>query len=68
MKKLSDTLGLVNPRNMEETRKWKEQKQAEGASMAAAIANTEMKEYVVPIRENKTKRKEISLEDGLFDD
>ena len=68
MKKLSETLGLVNPRNMEETRAWKEKKKAEGASIAAAVANTQMKEYIVPIRENKSKRKETSLEDGLFDD
>jgi hypothetical protein len=68
MKKLSETLGLVNPRNMEETRAWKEKKKAEGASLAAAVANTQMKEYIVPVRENKSKKKETSLDDGLFDD
>lgn len=68
MKKLSESLGLVNPRNMEDMRKWKEQKKAEGSSLAAAVANTEMKEYIVPIRENNKKKKEISLDDGLFDD
>ena len=67
MKKLSETLGLVNPRNMEETRRWKEKKAAEGTSLAVA-ANTEMKEYIVPIRENNSKQKEISLDEGLFDD
>ena len=56
------------PINMEDMRKWKEQKKAEGSSLAAAVANTEMKEYIVTIRENNKKKKEISLDDGLFDD
>lgn len=68
MKKLSETLGLVNPKNMEETRKWKEKKKAEAASIVAAVAHTPMKEYIVPIRENNSKQKEISLDEGLFDD
>lgn len=65
---LSESLGLINPRNMEECRKWKETKKAQGASIAAAIANTEMKEYIVPIRENTKERPRTQLDDGLFDD
>ena len=53
---------------MEEMRKWKEHKKAEGASIAAAIANTEKKEYIVPVRENTKQKHVTSLDEGLFDD
>lgn len=68
MKVLSESLALVKPSMMEETRKWKERKKAEGASIAAAIANTEIKEYIVPVRENTKEKHITSLDDGLFDD
>lgn len=68
LKKLSETLVLVTPQLMEETRQWKEQKKAAGSGIAAAIANTTMKEYIVPIRENNKEEEEISLDDGLFDE
>lgn len=68
LKRLAESLTLVNPKSMEETKKWKDKKAAQGSSIAAAIANTQMKEYFVPIRENKTERPKTNLEDGLFDD
>ena len=68
LKKLSETLVLIKPPLMEEMRQWKAKKAAEGSSLAASIAHTEMKEYVVPIRENTSTKEEISLDDGLFDE
>jgi len=65
---LTESLGLVAPWSMEKTREWKKEKQAQASSIAAAIANTPMKEYIVPVRENLSKKKEINLDDGLFDD
>jgi hypothetical protein len=67
LRKLSETLVLVTPANVEKMRKWKKFKEGQASSLVAAIANTETKEYVVPIAEHKVK-KEISLEDGLFDE
>lgn len=66
--KLSETLVLVTPQSMERMRRWKARKDAESASIVAAIANTEMKEQVVKVAENKKEQKEISLDDGLFND
>ena len=68
MNKLSESLGLVNPRSMEETRQWKIKKKAEAASLAAAIANTEVVEHIVPLKENHYKRPTTNIDDGLFDD
>lgn len=67
-KKLSESLYFVKPDMMEKTRAWKNQQAAKASSFAAAIANTETREYVVPVRENKKKRVETQLDDGVFDD
>lgn len=67
MNKLKESLGLVNPRNMAEMKKWRAQKKAQAGSLAAAIASTETKEYIVPIRENTKKREEINLDDALLE-
>jgi len=66
--KLTESLALVNPKSMAQTKSWKADKQARAGSIAAAIANTETHEYVVPIQEKKKEKKEINLDDGLFDD
>lgn len=68
MGKLAESLALINPRSMTEMKRWRAYKKAQASGIAASIANTEMKEYTVPIQENKSKKKEISLDDGLFDD
>ena len=68
MNKLKESLGLVNPRSMENMKKWRAMKKGQASGIAAAIANTQIIENKVRIRENTTKRKEINLEDGLFDD
>ena len=65
---LAESLGLVGPRSMNNMKAWRADQKARAGSIAAAIANTEMKEYIVPIRENKTHKKEINLEDALLDD
>ena len=67
MNKLKESLGLVNPRSMNNMKAWRADKKARASSIAAAIANTEMKEYVVPVRENTKKRKEINLDDALLE-
>ncbi len=67
MDKLTESLTLINPRSMEEMKKWRAVKKAQAGGIAASIANTEMKEYIAPVRENRTKKKEINLDDALLD-
>ena len=68
MNKLKESLGLVNPRNMAKMKAWRASKKAQAGSLVAALVNTETREYVVPVRENKKKRKEINLDDALLED
>lgn len=68
MKKLVESLVLVNPRSVEGMKQWKTRNRAQASGIAAAIANAPTKEYIVPIKENNSKKKEINLDDGLFDD
>ena len=65
--KLSESLALVGPRSMANMKAWRADRQARAGSIAAAIANTETHEYVVPIKENTSKKKEINLDDALLD-
>lgn len=65
--KLSESLALINPQSMEKMKSWKAVQQGRAGSIAAAIANTYTKEYVVPIRENTHKREEINLDDALLE-
>ena len=67
MDKLKESLGLVGPRSMANMKAWRADKKARASSIAAAIANTETKEYIVPVRENKKKRAEINLDDALLE-
>ncbi len=64
---LKESLGLVGPRSMSNMKTWKNEQKAKASSIAAAIANTETKEYIVPVRENTTKKKEINLDDALLE-
>ena len=64
---LSESLVLVGPKSMAQMKSWKADQKARASSIAAAIANTETKEYVVPIKENTKKREEINLDDALLD-
>ena len=65
--KLTESLALVGPKSMTNMKSWRAFKKAQAGGIAAAIANTEMKEYLAPVRENKTKKKEINLDDALLD-
>ena len=65
--KLTESLALVNPRSMANMKAWKADRQARASSVAAAMAVTETKEYVVPVQENNTKKKEINLDDALLE-
>ena len=65
--RLNESLGLVNPRNMANMKAWRADRQARAGSIAAAIATTETKEYIVPIKENTHKKEEINLDDALLD-
>lgn len=65
--KLTESLALVSPRSMANMKSWRATKQAQAGSIAAAMANTETKEYIVPIRENNNKREKINLDDALLD-
>ena len=64
---LSESLVLVNPKSMAQMKIWRTNKKAQAGSIAAAIASTETKEYIVPIKENTKKREEINLDDALLD-
>lgn len=66
--KLAESLVLVNPHSMAEMKQWKAGKRALAGNIAATIVNTQMNEVKVAVRENKTKKEEINLDDGLFDD
>jgi hypothetical protein len=64
---LSESLVLVGPKSMAQMKAWRADQKARASGIAAAIAHTEMKEYVVPIKENKKKKEEINLDDALLD-
>ena len=68
MNKLKESLGLVNPRSMANMKAWRADKKARAGSITAAVSTMETKEYIVPIQERKKVKKEINLDDGLFDD
>lgn len=65
--KLSESLVLVNPKSMANMKSWRAMKQAQAGSIAAAMTNTNTREFIVPIRENTSKKEEINLDDALFD-
>ena len=67
MNKLAESLALVNPRSMTNMKSWRAFRKAQASGIAASIANTEMREYIAPVRENKTKKKEINLDDALLE-
>ena len=52
---------------IEEMKKWKKNRAAQGSGMAAAILNTQITEAKVKVRENNEKRKEINLDDALLE-
>lgn len=65
--KLAESLALVNPRSMANMKAWRADRQARAGSVAAAMAATETKAYVVPVQENNAKKKEINLDDALLE-
>ena len=67
MNKLAESLALVNPRSMNEMKVWRAEQKVRANSIAAAILNMETKEYIVPVRENTNKKKEINLDDALLE-
>lgn len=64
---LSESLVLVNPKSMNQMKAWKGEQRGKAGSIAAAINTMEVKEYIVPIRENKKKKEEINLDDALLE-
>lgn len=67
--KLAETLGLVNPRNMEATRAWKAQQRALGGRLLAAQDMVQVEKKIIEeMPETKSAKKEIRLDDGLFDE
>ena len=67
MNKLTESLSLVGPRSMNSMKVWRADKKARAGSIAAAIANMETQEYVVPVKEHKKVKKEINLDDALLE-
>ena len=66
MNKLSESLVLINPKNMEEMKKWRAQKKGQASNIVAAIVNTEITETNVPFNIEKNVKKEINLDDALL--
>lgn len=65
-KKLAESLCLVTPYTVEKMMRYKEKKEREAKNIAKA-STTKTKEYVVPIKENTTKRKESWNPDDWLD-
>lgn len=68
IKKISESLYFVKPDKVERMKAWKRAQTAKASGLTAAMTSTEMKEYIVPIRENNEKKKEIDISEGVFDD
>lgn len=66
MNKLKESLGLINPRNMEEMKRWRATKKTQASNVVAAIVNTEIIEETVPFNIEKNVKKEINLDDALL--
>ncbi len=67
MKKLAESLALVNPRSMANMKVWRKEQKGRASSIAAAIANMQTTEYIVPVQENTKKKEEINLDDALLE-
>jgi len=67
MNKLKESLGLVNPRSMNNMKAWRADKKARASSLVAAAASMETKEYIVPINEKKKKKEKLNLDDALLE-
>ena len=67
MKKLKESLGLVNPRSMSEMKKWRANKKNLASSIIASASTMETHEYIVPIKENVTKKEKLNLDDALLE-
>ena len=68
MQKLKESLGLVGPRSMNNMKAWRADQKARAGSIVASIAQTQTKEYLVPIQEKKREKKKINLDDALLED
>jgi len=67
MQKLSESLVLVNPRNMMEMKKWRASKKGEASSIVAAVVNTQTTEEKVIAPQRKKQKREINLDDALLE-
>ena len=66
---LIESLGLITPKTVAAMKVWKSKQRALGGRLIAALDNTEIKERIInEIPEPKSTKKEISLDDGLYDD
>ena len=66
MDKLKESLGLINPRSMEEMRRWRADQKARASTLAAALINTEVTREQVLVSVKKNEKKEINLDDALL--
>lgn len=66
-KKLSESLYLINPTMVDKMMRYKRQKNEVGTSLVQAM-KTEIREYVVPIRPPKERKKEKLNPDDFLDD
>lgn len=66
--KLAESLALVTPRYVAAMKTWKAQQKALGGRLIAASQTTTVEKRIVNIPEPKSVKKEINLDDGLYDD
>lgn len=66
-KKLAESLCLIKPPMVDKMMRYKRAKENEGLQLAQAI-NTEMNEYIVPVKENKKINKVINDPDAWLEE
>jgi len=67
-KKLSETLVLVTPTNVEKALRYKQTKDNQGKMIATALAQAEYKNMQVKVQENVVEQDELNPDDFLYDE
>lgn len=68
VKKLSESLALVNPYSVERMRKWKASEEYKNNMIAKAAQETQIADYFVPVKENTTTNKKILNADDFLEE
>jgi len=66
MKKLTESLALVTPTNIDRMLKWKRKQQYEAAKLATSMSSmAQVENRYVELKETKTKKKELNPDDWI---